>query len=205
MKLWEKAALVAYFKGYRVTDDGQLLSPKNEALVLKAKASDRGYPRFGVWLDDEKRAVRITAHQFAALCFFGLKAFTSQCIRHKNDVRTDFSRGNLMLGTQVQNERDKCPNARKRVASLAGSSTQAARAYQELQADAPEGCKVCSGCRDPKEATTEYFHKSAKAKDGLAHLCKECRSKRRKGEKSSGEQNQVDTTHIQPVAGLQAS
>lgn len=127
MKVWHKAALAAYFKGYRVTDGGELLSPSGEMMVLKARKSDRGYPRFGVWLEDEKRSVRIPAHNFAALCFFGLKVFSSPCIRHDDDNRANFSRKNLNLGTNSQNMLDRCPVKRSKIASIAGKASAAAR------------------------------------------------------------------------------
>jgi hypothetical protein len=41
----------------------------------------------------------------------------------------------------------------------------------------PEGFKKCSNCKQLKPATTEYFGKASKNKDGLKHRCKECRSK----------------------------
>jgi hypothetical protein len=39
----------------------------------------------------------------------------------------------------------------------------------------PEGYKKCCKCEKIKPATTEYFGKSAKAKDGFKYSCKECR------------------------------
>ena len=172
MKGWHKAALVAWYKGYRISDDGELVNGAGQALVLKAKKSDRGYPRFGVWFEDEKRAVRIAVHKYAAFCFFGLKAFSAPCIRHRNDCRTDFSRGNLLLGTEVDNCQDKCPKQRSRVASIAGSHSPAAVAYQELQDGCPDGSKVCSLCLDTKEH--ESFGVRSDSRDGYSYRCKLC-------------------------------
>lgn len=172
MKAWHKAALAAYLKGYRVTDSGELLSPSGLTMSLKAKKSDRGYPRFGVWLEDEKRSVRIPAHKFAALAFFGLKAFSSPCIRHKNDDRTDFSRGNILLGSYEDNAQDKCPKQRTRCASIAGQSSPNAVAYRELQESAREGFKICSCCR--VELEIENFYRRSSSKDGYEYVCKGC-------------------------------
>lgn len=44
--------------------------------------------------------------------------------------------------------------------------------------EVPEGFKKCCLCKEIKPATTEYFGKASKNKDGLKHRCKECRSKR---------------------------
>ncbi len=34
--------------------------------------------------------------------------------------------------------------------------------------------KICNLCKEPFPATTEYFHRHKKNKDGLANACKEC-------------------------------
>lgn len=132
MKVWHKAALAAYFKGYRITDSGDLLGPSGRKITVKARKSDRGYPRFGVWLEDEKRSVRIAVHKFAALCFYGLKAFSSPCIRHGDDDRTNFARDNLKLGSYSDNMLDRCPDERSRSARIAGKASAKARREKEL-------------------------------------------------------------------------
>lgn len=127
---WHKAALAAYYKGYRVTADGTLLAPTGISMSAVARKSDRGYPRFGVYLDDEKRAVRIPIHKFAALCFYGLKTLSSDCVRHMNDDRADFSRKNIQLGSNSDNMLDRCPKQRKKIASAAGKASAVARKEQ---------------------------------------------------------------------------
>jgi len=127
VKVWQKAALAAHFKGYRVTDCGRLTSPSGERMLVTGRKSDRWYPRFSVYLDDEKRSVRIPVHKFAALCFHGLRALSSQCIRHGDDDRSNFSRENLSLGSNSDNMLDRCPKHRKRIATIAGNASAAAR------------------------------------------------------------------------------
>lgn len=128
--VWHKVALAAYYKGYRVTSEGVLLSPTGAMMSNAARKSDQGYPRFGVYLEDEKRAVRIPVHKFAALCFYGLKTFSSDCVRHMNDDRADFSRVNIQLGSNSDNMQDRCPEQRKKIASAAGKASAAARKKQ---------------------------------------------------------------------------
>jgi hypothetical protein len=40
--------------------------------------------------------------------------------------------------------------------------------------------KVCSRCKEAKEATTDNFPANKTSKDGLSHWCKACHSKYRK-------------------------
>lgn len=140
MRVWHKAALVAHLNGYRVHTNGILFNPDGRRMYVKARKSDNGYPRFTVYLADEKRGVRIPVHKFAALCFYGVKTFSAQCIRHMNDDRTDFSYDNIKLGTNVQNMQDRCPEHRKRIASAAGKASAVAgkRRVEENQMNQEE-------------------------------------------------------------------
>lgn len=47
-------------------------------------------------------------------------------------------------------------------------------------APAPEGFKVCPGCKEEKPLTTEFFHKSKTSKLGYVPRCKTCVLKKRK-------------------------
>jgi hypothetical protein len=70
MSLIVRAIRHAHARGYRVTDDGQVLGPSGRPRKLTTTAIGRTlYHRFTVKF--ERRAVSITVHRFAGFCKFG--------------------------------------------------------------------------------------------------------------------------------------
>lgn len=74
--------------------------------ILKGSLSD-GYLKFSVRTDfSTSFAVRI--HKFQAYNKYGKKIFDEGVVvRHKNGIKTDNSRTNILIGTQSQNMRDR--------------------------------------------------------------------------------------------------
>lgn len=83
------------------------------------------------------------------------------CIKELNDARKEYKKQHYLKNKEKYSEA-----ARQR--------------YREShpKEELPEGFKRCCLCKEIKPATTEYFGKASKNKDGLKHRCKECRSKR---------------------------
>jgi len=100
----DRGILVAYEKGYRVTNDGRLLNP--EGAPLKVNPTDKKrYPTFSIKLAGESFYIR--SHRFAAYCFYKDELFKEGIlVRHLNDDRSDISKENIKLGTQVENMAD---------------------------------------------------------------------------------------------------
>lgn len=111
--------LIAYEKGYRVTEDGRLLGIRGEIGIrfrnrknspIKSTAE---YPVFFATI--EGRSVTIRVHRLAAYCFYGDRLFDSGIqVRHLNANRLDVSRNNIALGTQSDNEAGKTEEMRER-------------------------------------------------------------------------------------------
>lgn len=107
-----KYIVLAYEKGYRVTEDGRITSHKGRELSKKIPNGAR-YPKISLMLDGKRQT--ILAHRFAAYCFFGDKLFKDGIqVRHLNGDRADISFDNIALGTAKDNDADKSPEARKR-------------------------------------------------------------------------------------------
>ena len=109
--LHSKAIRLAYRKGYRVTDDGRLLSPLGRELKIRAYGRNR-YPTFGIKLPEAGYIYGVRTHSFAAYCFFGDAALSTEDIRHLNDDPTDLRRSNVALGTHKENFADVSPMKR---------------------------------------------------------------------------------------------
>jgi hypothetical protein len=109
--------IVAYKKGYRVTDDGTLISSKGK--ILKGYIGTHGYLFFCI--KDNKKTYSIPIHRFAAYCFYGDELFEHECVRHKNNIKTDNFRNNLILGSSKENYSDN-PEDWKINFSLSGAS-----------------------------------------------------------------------------------
>src|SRR5271154_4074072 len=100
MNLKSRAAiLIAYEKGYRVLDDGTLLSPIGKK--MRATPSSVGYPGFAVVIEPLRKQRTVLLHVFAAYCWYGEAALDARVVRHKDDVRTHCTRDNILLGSYV--------------------------------------------------------------------------------------------------------
>jgi len=113
--------VLAYIKGYRVTEDGEVSSPSRpgnrklqihngrKSFTVKAPGSASRYP--------------IQVHQLAAIQYFGVDAVrAAPHIRHLNGDPGDNSPGNIALGTQSDNEMDRSPADRSAHAKLASEA-----------------------------------------------------------------------------------
>ena len=127
-KFWTRWA---YVKGYRVLDDGTLLNPSGKR--LRATPSSSGYPTFKV--GSHKAQYTLQLHVFAAYCRYGEKALEAECVRHKDDVRTNCTRLNLRLGTRVDNAADLSEETRLRVGRNANASRHARTASTRSKRD----------------------------------------------------------------------
>jgi hypothetical protein len=118
----------AFRRGYRVTDDGKVIgSYGRELKLMYYPDKPKTYPRFSMNTKAMPEipwdTYAIPAHWLAAYCFYGEKLFTTGlCIRHINGNKLDLSKDNIKLGTNKENEQDKDPAERKRVASIAGKA-----------------------------------------------------------------------------------
>src|SRR5690606_7133704 len=66
---------------------------------------NKRYPQVTIKIEGKKYCVRM--HRLAAYCFYGDAMYESGIVvRHLNDIKTDLSRENIALGTQLDNMRD---------------------------------------------------------------------------------------------------
>ena len=108
----------AYARGYRVTEDGRVMSHKGKILSTKIPKGGR-YPQMSIALPYSRASFHV--HRFAAYCYFGEEAFQEGMhVRHLNGDRTDFRRENIAIGTPKENNADKSPEAKLR--SIVGSA-----------------------------------------------------------------------------------
>ena len=98
-KFWTRWA---YKRGYRVLDDGTLLGPSGNK--MSPSPSSIGYPTFRV--GPHKGQYTLQLHVFAAYCWYGETAIEAECVRHRDDVRTNCTRENIRVGTRVDNAQD---------------------------------------------------------------------------------------------------
>lgn len=117
MNQTQKAILIAYKKGYRVSDSGVLTGMNGKILSV----SNGRYPTFSVNVGENTNSgvYGVPVHMFAAYCFYGEKSFQAECIRHLNGRVKDFSKKNIVLGTHSDNNMDKSPESRSAAAKKA--------------------------------------------------------------------------------------
>lgn len=121
--------IYAYSSGYRITEDGALLSPKKKALVSKVKRYRRlrrgvrslmFYKVFNIYVPDYG-LVTITCHRLAAYQkFTELILDKSKVVRHLNGNSLDNSLSNIGIGTQSDNMLDIPSTDRSKNAQKAG-------------------------------------------------------------------------------------
>lgn len=129
------AILHAYWLGYRVMHSGALLNPTGRK--LRPTPSSAGYPSFRV--EDptgSKKQRTILLHVFAAYCWFGMTALDAECVRHKDDVRSNCVLENLVLGTRKENEADKGKDVHLRVGRIMNRARHARTAPGRAVRDA---------------------------------------------------------------------
>lgn len=116
------AILLAYEKGYRVSDDGTLFGVRGRALSTSCSEKHQ-YPTFSIagveGVKNKYGVYGIPVHKFAAYCFYGENYFNAECVRHLDGDVENFSKDNISLGTHSENNRDKSPEVRSAVAKKA--------------------------------------------------------------------------------------
>ena len=106
----KEAILLAYQKGYRVTEEGTLLGMNGTPLIIRKRGKQK-YPTFTVnglkSVSNKYGAFGIPVHKYAAYCFYGDSIWDAECVRHANGNVEDVSKANILLGTHSQNNLDK--------------------------------------------------------------------------------------------------
>jgi hypothetical protein len=106
-----RAIRLAYDKGYRVTPEGSVLSPRGVTRKLKRATAGRRETRaeylgFNV-KDDRNKCIPIPVHMLAAYQLFGESTFGDDIqVRHLDCNSLNNRLDNLALGTREDNERD---------------------------------------------------------------------------------------------------
>lgn len=93
---------LAYAKGYRATESGDILGIYKDK--LKLGEGSNGYLLFRIRDGDKLKT--IAAHRFCAFCYYGDELFQHECVRHKNGDKTDNRKENIELGSYSENFRD---------------------------------------------------------------------------------------------------
>ncbi len=124
----DKAAVLAYERGYRVRKDGQVVSPRGNVRSCYVKATSRSKYKHCTF--NVRFGTEVFPIPFAKLLVyqrFGMKAFApGVVIRHKNDKSMDNRWTNVTIGTQRQNIMDT--PKKKRVARAKKAARASARA-----------------------------------------------------------------------------
>lgn len=114
-----KAIIVAYKKGYRVSECGNSVVYKERERKLQVKNNfNKPYLRFSISLGEGK-STNIMVHRLMAYQKYKKRAFKEGIvIRHKNDNSLDNSKKNILLGTQSINMKEKFKNAKKKIEEI---------------------------------------------------------------------------------------
>lgn len=94
---------VAYELGYRVDKKGNLYNPKGK--LIGGYIATTGYCRTNTrFLGKFKH---LLTHRLQAYQKYGEKMYEEGiCVRHFNDIKTDNSWDNILIGTQSENQQD---------------------------------------------------------------------------------------------------
>lgn len=112
-----KKEIEAFSRGYRVTEDGILLS-KTGATI--GSVNNTGYLSFEIRSNGGK--IRISCHRLQAYQKYGDALYgVGMVVRHKNNNKLDNSWDNILIGTHSQNKMDIPEQQRILHAKLAAS------------------------------------------------------------------------------------
>lgn len=96
------AVKYAYDKGYRVNENGCVISPKG--MIVKSMINNRGYLLFHVRVCSVNTDVFV--HRLCAYQMYGELSLTADCVRHLNGNSTDNRPENIQIGTHHDNAMD---------------------------------------------------------------------------------------------------
>lgn len=117
--------LIAFRKGYTVSENGNVYNPKGKQLAVNAAAGK--YPTITVTEDNV--SYNVPVHRLAAYCFYGSEMFkTGLLVRHLNGNVLDVRRENIALGTQSENSMDR-PQYQRVLTAVKGRKAQKRRAH----------------------------------------------------------------------------
>jgi len=124
MSKLNEAIVLAYNKGYRVSDDGRLLNKLGSE--LKGGFDTSGYRIFGVRHIRSRATSNVRVHRLRAYQTFGDEIFKDgiEC-RHLDGNKLNNSKSNIAIGTHSENMMDKTPTERSKHAAMASSSNRA--------------------------------------------------------------------------------
>lgn len=108
----------AYNKGYRVDNDGNLISPSNKK--LKMRKSTTGYYETNIRICG--KLFHLPVHRLLAYQKYGDIMFAADCIRHLDGNPLNNTFDNLEIGTNSDNRLDIPKDVRIRIATIASHS-----------------------------------------------------------------------------------
>ena len=124
---------ISFTKGYRVSTEGYVVSPKGK--IINTSISTQGYSSFNI--RHKNLVTRSFVHRLQAYQKFGDKIFKSGIVvRHLNGNSLDNSWENIVIGTQSDNIKDICPSIRK------SKAIKASRKMQDTARSFEERCKI---------------------------------------------------------------
>lgn len=125
----KRALLAAVAKGYRFSMS-KVIGPRGKPLAILADKN--GYPYFNISL--EGRVVHVPYHRLKAYYLFGKTIFEDGIqVRHLNGRPSDYSDGNISIGTQKQNSFDRPPQERLEHANKATAKVRKFRPCEVSQ------------------------------------------------------------------------
>lgn len=117
----KKSLLLAHKRGYRVLNDGRLLSSKNK--IIKLYMDVKGYLYFTVKMPDRKTG-HVYVHRLMAYQKYGNRIFEKGIeVRHFDNKKLNNKKGNILIGTHSENMMDIPGKERLRI-SFFGADTQ---------------------------------------------------------------------------------
>ena len=128
-----QAVLLAVHRGYRVTEEGRLLSPTS--VSLKGRLSPAGYWSFNI-TDTANGLVKfpVYVHRLQAFQKYGEIIFNPGTqVRHLDGNPQNNSVSNIAIGTQSQNRQDVPLEIRMKVAKLGGRCRRCLSDLQLMQ------------------------------------------------------------------------
>lgn len=114
-----KIVIYSYEKGYRVSKDGDVISPKGYVRKLHVKTN--GYYGFSIYYENDKKSRDVLVHQLQAYQLFGKKIFNRDVeIRHLDGNTLNNKSENLSFGNRHDNIMDISSKKRSQMAKNAG-------------------------------------------------------------------------------------